>query len=241
MKVAPIVVFLFRDTEGFASTISQAFRPKPSSSFTRQEDSFELSLEAYGIKHLKASGSVSHFVDDHGAYKVTIVAMEHYEPPVLSCALNEVLNKITADKSSFVPTLLVPFLVESSKVKGHSKSLRSDEIKPLIFGIKIGQNTDIMQALLNKIQEPPSSLRIQHETFACFLHFVRVMQLPTFFLIGQASQYLDNKSTKQQEILHAIGEILASTTDLQFSEDRVVWNPKKASGESKEPWRALYG
>ena len=36
MKVAPIVVFLFRDTEGFASTISQAFRPKPSSSFTRQ-------------------------------------------------------------------------------------------------------------------------------------------------------------------------------------------------------------
>ncbi|XP_006586666.1 uncharacterized protein LOC114425021 isoform X2 [Glycine soja] len=146
MKVAPIVVFLFRDTEGFASTISQAFRPKPSSSFTRQEDSFELSLEAYGIKHLKASGSVSHFVDDHGAYKVTIVAMEHYEPP-----------------------------------------------------------------------------------------------LPTFFLIGQASQYLDNKSTKQQEILHAIGEILASTTDLQFSEDRVVWNPKKASGESKEPWRALYG
>lgn len=129
------------------------------------------------------------------------MAMEHYEPPVLSCALNEVLNKITADKSSFVPTLLVPFLVESSKVKGHSKSLRSDEIKPLIFGIKIGQNTDIMQALLNKIQEPPSSLRIQHETFACFLHFVRVMQLPTFFLIGQASQYLDNKSTKQQEVL----------------------------------------
>lgn len=129
------------------------------------------------------------------------MAMEHYEPPVLSCALNEVLNKITADKSSFVPTLLVPFLVESSKVKGHSKSLRSDESKPLIFGTKIGQNTDIMQALLNKTQEPPSSLGVQHETFACFLHFVHVMQLPTFFLIGQASQYLDNKSTKQQEVL----------------------------------------
>ncbi|KAG4946844.1 hypothetical protein JHK87_042851 [Glycine soja] len=215
MKVAPIVVFLFRDTEGFASAISQALHANPSSSFTRQEDFFELSLEAYGIKHLKTSGSVSHFVDDHGAYKVTIVAMEHYEPPVLACALNEVLNKITEDKSSLIPTLLVPFLVESSKVKGHSKSLRSDESKPLIFGTKIGQNTDIMQALLNKTQEPPSSLGVQHETFACFLHFVH--------------------------ILHAIGEILASTTGLQFSEDRVVWNPKKASGESKEPWRALYG
>ncbi|TKY73005.1 hypothetical protein E2542_SST01752 [Spatholobus suberectus] len=241
MKVAPIVVFMFKDTEGFASAISEALHSNPSSSLTRLEDSFELSLEGYGIKHLKASGNVSHFVDDHGTYKVSIVAMEHYEPPVLACALNEVLNKITADKSSLMPTLLIPFLVESSKVKGQSKSLRSDESKPLIFGIQIGQNTDIMQALLNKTQEPPSSLRIQHETFACFLHFVRVMQLPSFFLIGQASQYLDNKSTKQHEIIHAIGEILASTTGLQFSEDRVVWNPKKASGESKEPWRALYG
>ncbi|KAK7411701.1 hypothetical protein VNO78_03138 [Psophocarpus tetragonolobus] len=240
MKVAPIVVFMFRDTEGFASTISQALHPNPSSPFTRLEDSFELSLDPYGINNLKASGAVSHFVDDHGAYKLSIVAMEHYESPVLACALNEVLNKITGDKSS-IPTLLVPFLVESSKVKGQCKSLRSDDSKPLIYGIQIGQNSDIMQSLRNKTQEPSSSLQIQHEIFACFLHFVSVMQLPTFFIIGQASQYLDNKSTKQHEILHAIGEILASTTGLQFSEDKVVWNPKKASGESKEPWRALYG
>lgn len=127
------------------------------------------------------------------------MAMEHYEPPVLACALNEVLNKITADKSS-LPTLLVPFLVESSKVKGQIKFLGSDESKPLIFGIPIGQNTDIMQALLNKTQELPSSSWIQHEIFASFLHFVRVMQLPTFFLIGQTSQYLDSKSTKQLEV-----------------------------------------
>lgn len=127
------------------------------------------------------------------------MAMEHYEPPVLACALNEVLNKITADKSS-LPTLLVPFLVESSKVKGQVKYLGSDESKPLIFGIRIGQNTDIMQALLNKTQELPSSLWIQHENFASFLHFVRVMQLPTFLLIGQTSQYLDTKSSKHHEV-----------------------------------------
>lgn len=126
--------------------------------------------------------------------------MEHYEPPVLACALNEVLDKIIEDNSSSISTLLVPFLVESSKVKGQSKSLGSDESKPLILGIQNGQNTDIMQALHNKTQEAPSSLQIQHETFACFLHFVRVMQLPTFFLIGQASQYLDNNSTKQHEV-----------------------------------------
>ncbi|XP_020218539.1 uncharacterized protein LOC109801822 [Cajanus cajan] len=237
MKVAPITVFTFRDTEA----ISQALHPNPSSPLTRREESFEFSLERYGMKHLNASGNVSHFVDDRGAYKVSIVAMEHYEPPVLVCALNEVLDKITADKSSLPPTLLVPFLVESSKVKRQSKALRSDESKSLIFRIQIGQNTEIAQALLNKTQELPSSLQIQHETFACFLHLVNVMQIPTFFLIGQASQYLDNKSTKQHEIIHMIGEILASSTRLHFSHDKVVWNPEKTKGESKEPWRALYG
>ncbi|XP_061358159.1 uncharacterized protein LOC133302408 [Gastrolobium bilobum] len=241
MKVAPIVVFMFRDTEGFASAISEALHPNPSSSFSRLEDSFEFPLEGYGIKDLKASGDVFHYVDNQGIYQVSIVVMQHYEPPVLACALNEVLKEIAGDKSSLMPTLLVPFLVASSKVKGQIKSLKADERKALIFGIQTGQSTDIMQALLTKTQEPPSSLWIQHESFACFLHFVRVMKLPTFFLVGQTSQYLDNRSTKQHETIHVIGEILASSTGLQFSEDRVIWNPKKTSRESKEPWRALYG
>ncbi|XP_057429031.1 uncharacterized protein LOC130722353 [Lotus japonicus] len=242
MKVAPTVVFLFRDTQGgFVSAISEALHPNPSSSFTRLEDSFELSLEGYGIKDLKASGNVIHHVDNHGIYQVSVVVMQHYEPPVLACALNEVLNEIAGDKSSSVPSLLVPFLVESSKVKGQSKSLRSDEGKPLILGIQVGQSTDVMQALLKKTQEIPSSLQIQHETLTFLLHFVRVMKLPTFFLIGQTSQHLDNKSTKQREIIHEIGEVLASSTGLQFSEDRVIWNPEKTSRETKEPWRALYG
>lgn len=119
--------------------------------------------------------------------QVSLVTMQHYEPPVLACALNEVLKNIVVDDSSLLPTLLVPFLVESSKVKGQSKSLRSDVSKASIFGIQTGQNTDIVQALLKRTQEPPSSLQIQHETFACFLHFVRLMQLPAFFLIGQTS------------------------------------------------------
>lgn len=241
MKLAPITVFMFRDSEGFASAISESLHPNPSSSFTRQEDSFELSLEIYGIKDHKASGNVIHYVDNHAIYKVSIVIMQHYEPPLLACALNEVLNKIVGGDPSSIPTLLVPFLVESSEVKGHSKSLRSDESGALTYGIQIGQITDIMQTLLKKAQEPPSSLRIQHESFACFHHFVRVMKLPTFFLIGQTSQYLDNKATKQNEAICEIGEILASSTGLQFSEDKVIWNPKKTSKEIKEPWRDLYG
>ncbi|XP_045792851.1 uncharacterized protein LOC123887565 [Trifolium pratense] len=241
MKLAPITVFMFRDSEGFASAISEALYPNPSSSFTRQEDSFELSLESYGIKDHKASGNVIHYVDNHGIYKVSIVIMQHYEPPVLACALNEVLNKIVGGNPSTLPTLLVPFLVESSEVKGQSKSLRSDESVALTYGIQLGQITDIMQTLLKKTQEPPSTLRIQHENFACFRHFVCVMKLPTFFLIGQTSQYLNSKATKLHEAICEIGEILASSTGLQFSEDRVIWNPKKTSKEIKEPWRDLYG
>ncbi|XP_058756192.1 uncharacterized protein LOC131629424 [Vicia villosa] len=242
MKLAPVTVFLFRDSEGFASAISESLHPNPSSSFTRLEESFELSLEGYGIKDHKASGNVLHYVDNHGVYKVSVVIMQHYEPPVLACALNEVLDKILkGDDPSTNPTLLVPFLVESSKVKGNSKSLKSDESRPLTYGIQIGQITDVMQTLQKKTQEPPSSLRIQHENFACFLHFVRVMKLPTFFLIGQTSQYSDNKSTKLHEAICEIGEILASSTGLQFSEDKVIWNPKKTSKEIKKPWHDLYG
>lgn len=150
--------------------------------------------------------------------QVSFVVIQHYEPPVLACALNEVLTKIAGDDSSLMPTLLVLFLVESSKVKGQSKSLRSDESKASIFGMQIGQNTDIMHALIKKTQEPPSSLRIQHETFACFLHFVRVMKLPTFFLIGQTSEYLDSKSTKQHEVF-----ILLIT----FKAYCLIWLPLK--------------
>ncbi|KAK7258973.1 hypothetical protein RIF29_24566 [Crotalaria pallida] len=241
LVVAPKVVFLFRDTEGFASAVIDALHPHPSSSLTRLDDIFELSLEGYGIKNHKASGHVFHYVDHHGIYQVSVLVMQHYEPPVLACALNEVLNKIVEDNSASIPTLLVPFLVASSKVKGKSRSLRSDESKALVFGIQIGKNTDITQAVLSKTQEPPSSLRIQHETLACFLHFVRVMQLPTFVLIGQTGQHSENKSDKELEPIHVIGEILASSTGLQFSEGKVIWNLEKRTVESKEPWRALYG
>ncbi|CAL0318640.1 unnamed protein product [Lupinus luteus] len=236
MKVAEKVLFLFRDTEGFASAILDALHPNPSSSFTRRDDVFDFSLEGYGINNHKASGNVFHYVDDLGIYQVSVLVMQHYEPPVLACALNEVLNKIIGDGSSLLPTLLVPFLVASSKVKGQSKP---HESKALVYGIQIGQNTDTMMAIQNKTQEPPSSLQIQHETLACFLHFVRVMNLPTLFLIGQTGQHSENDA--ELETIHEIGKILASGAGLQFSEDKVKWNLKKVTKASKEPWRALYG
>ncbi|KAI4308586.1 hypothetical protein L6164_031644 [Bauhinia variegata] len=212
MKVAPKVVFLFRDREGFASAILDSLHPNSPSSLRRLEDSFELSLEGYGITDHKASGNIFHYVDDQGIYQVSVVAMQHYEPPVISCAVNEVLAKIAGDKSSLTPTLL------------------------------IGEETGISQTLVAITLKPPSSLQIYHETCACFLHFARVLKLSTFFLIGQTGQHSRSKSTKGElEILHAISEILSSTTGLHFSKDKITWNPTMTAKESKEPWRALYG
>ncbi|XP_054818783.1 uncharacterized protein LOC129318179 [Prosopis cineraria] len=241
MKVASEVIFLFRDTKGFASAISDAFRSNPSPSLQCLEDSFELSLEGYGIKDQKASGTIFHFVNAEGTYQVSLMIMQHYEPPILACAVNEVLGKIAGDKSSLIPKLYVPIIVESSQIKGESKSLRSDESRALVYGIQIGQETETNEALLSKIVKPPSSLRIQDEKLACCLHLLSVLKLPTFFLIGQTGQYLLNKASEQFEITHTIGEILASTTGLHYSKDSVALNPTKASRDSKEPWRALYG
>ncbi|KAF7827016.1 MLP3.9 protein [Senna tora] len=241
MKVAPTVVFLFRDSEGFASAISDALRPNPSSSLRRLEDSFELSLDGYGIKDHNASGSIFHFVDAEGIYKVSLVVMQHYEPPVLACAVNEVLGKIAGDNSSLISTLYVPIILGSSQLIRESKSLKSEERKALVYGLQVGQETQIAEALRSRTEKPPPSLRIQHETSACILHLVRVLRLPTFFLIGQTGQHSHNKSTEEFEIFHTLGEILASATGLHYSKDNVTWNPTKISRDSKEPWRALYG
>ncbi|XP_028805000.1 uncharacterized protein LOC114759926 [Neltuma alba] len=241
MKVASKVIILFRDAKGFASAISDAFHPNPSLSLRCLEDSFELSLEGYGIKDHKASGSIFHFVNPGGTFQVTLVLMQHYEPPVLACAVNEVLNKMAGDKSSLMPKLYIPIIVDSSQIKRDSKSLRSNETRALVYGIQISQEGETNETLLSKTVKPPSSLQIQHETLACCLHLLNVLKLPSFFLIGQTGQNLPNKSTEEFEITHTIGEILASATGLNYSKDSMTWNPTKTSRDSKEPWRALYG
>lgn len=110
--------------------------------------------------------------------------METYEPPVLACAVNEVLSQITGEKPSSIPTLIVPFVLPSSKFKWESKPLTTDDSKASIYGIQIGPETDVSQAMAARTQKVPSSLQIHHEPSACLLHLVRVLKLPTFVLIG---------------------------------------------------------
>lgn len=131
--------------------------------------------------------------------------MQTYEPPALACAVNEVLGKIAGDKSSLIPKLYVPIIVGSSQLKRGSKPPRSDKHKALVYGIGMSQETEISEVLLSRTEKPPSSLRIQHETLACFLHLVGVLKIPTFFLIGQMGQHSDNKSSEDFEVFISLG------------------------------------
>ncbi|KAM2417437.1 hypothetical protein ACFX1W_024281 [Malus domestica] len=165
--------------------------------------------------------------------------MEYYEPPILACAINEVLEQLAGRNSSSVPTVVAPFFLESSKLKGESKSATKFESKCSLYGIEIGLETAISKAMATKTQKPPPSLQIHHEPLACFLQLVRVLKLPTYVLIGQRGQRISDK--EEFQILYEIGELLASTLNLSFSRDKITWNPTRKSKDDREPWRALYG
>lgn len=242
MKVARKVVFLFRDSEGFASAIFDALHPDTHSSLRPLEETLELSLESYGIKDQKASAKILHYVDHQGNFQVSLLLMQNYEPPVLACAVTEVLSQITRGKSSSMPTLILPFVLASSKLKWESKTLTTKESKASVYGIQIGPETDITQAMAIRTQKVPSSLQIHHEPLACLLQLARALKLPTYVLVGQISRHLSDKAIGEEvEIVYEIGELLASSSSLCFLRDRIVWQPTNTSKESDEPWRALYG
>lgn len=226
MKVAPKIVFLFNDCQPFFD----ALRPNPNSSLTTLEDAFHLSLERYGIRDRNASGTLLHFVDDKGSYQLSMVLLQNYEPPILACAVNEVLASITGAQSSPLPTFLVP----SSKLKWEIKNSAPNH-KNALYGMQIGPETETTQALATRTKKPPSLLQIHHEPLAIFIQLARVLKLPTFVLIGQ------NGKGEELEMLHKVGELLASTSGLCFLRERIKWNPTMTSKDVGEPWRALYG
>ncbi|KAI8006896.1 hypothetical protein LOK49_LG07G02786 [Camellia lanceoleosa] len=242
MKVAPKLIFLFKDADGFGTSISDSLQPNPNSTTLRRlEDSFQLSLERYGIRDRKASGNIVHFVDHDGHYQVTLLLMQNYEPPVLVCAISEVLASINGESSSIIPTVVLPIIVATPNLKLERKySTTSDKVS--LYGVQIGPETDITQDMVAKTQKPPSSLQIHHEPLACFLQLVHVLKLPTFVLIGQSGQRKFQKGLGEElEMIYEIGELLTSISSLCFLRERITWNPTKTSKEVEEPWRALYG
>ncbi|XP_068302543.1 uncharacterized protein [Pyrus communis] len=213
MKVGSKVVFLLRDSEGFGEAISAAFRPSPSNYTV--EESFELSLELYGIQNCKTSGILRHFLDPQGQYEVSVLLMEYYEPPILACGINEVLAQLAGRNSSSVSTVVAPFFLESSKLKGESKSATKFESKCSLYGIEIGSETAISKAMATKTQKPPPSLQIHHEHLACFLQFVRILKLPTYVLIRQIGQHISDK--EEFQVYSFFITLSNATVNIQFT------------------------
>lgn len=240
MKVAPKVVLLLRDPIGIGTAIFKALQPNPNSNLQSRQESLDLSLQRYGIKDQKVSLEVVHFL--HGPnLEVSVLLLENYEPPTLACALNEVLVLLVGDGLSNMPTIVAPFVVDATKLKMENRtSVAADNVS--VYGLQVGASSGIPKSLCTNLQSPPPSLQIFNEQLACLLQLVRVLKMPTFVIIGKKGQNLNRKTSEEElEVIHEIGQHLASFSSLSFSGEKIAWNATKSSRETQEPWRALYG
>nr|GEZ30921.1 hypothetical protein [Tanacetum cinerariifolium] len=160
---------------------------------------------------------------------VSILVLQKYESPVLACAISEVLSSLAEDTSTML-SLILPFILDSSKIKLERKSSTNEDI----YGIQTRPQIDMMQALSSSHVKAPSSMQIHHEPLSCALQLVCVLKTSTFILVGQSGQH--KSATDDLEVICKIGETLASASSLQFVKEKVTWNPKKTSKElKKEP------
>ncbi|KAK6116317.1 hypothetical protein DH2020_049944 [Rehmannia glutinosa] len=197
MKVAEKVILLLNGDDGLAAAISSGLNPSPNSNFQTLNESFGLPLDSYGVKDQRASGELVHFINSNGHYEVSVLLLQKYEPPILACALNEVLLKLAGDDLSTMPTLIVPSIVPESKLKQENKySVKSDKVS--VYGIKLGPTTDVTEALSSKLPKSPPFLQIYHEDLATLLHLVNVMKLPTVVLIGLSGQRISSKNFEEE-------------------------------------------
>ncbi|KAF8094242.1 hypothetical protein N665_0367s0025 [Sinapis alba] len=242
MKVAEKIVILWNDSDGFAATIADALNPNPTSSLRKLEEQIQLPLDKYGVGDGGNGGSVVHFVDEDGAYKVSVFLLRSYEPPALVCAINELLDIITKEASA-LPTIVAPFFVAASKLKFNNKSIEASSRKASLHYFHVGPETEATTGLFaTRVEKPPPLMQIHHEPLSCLLHLARVKCLPTSILIGQRSSSISHKALNEElQVIHETGELVASWAGLSFARDRIKWNASKTSKEEESPWRALYG
>nr|GEZ33124.1 hypothetical protein [Tanacetum cinerariifolium] len=135
------------------------------------------------------------------SHQVSILVLQKYESPVLACAISKVLSSLAEDTST-MPSLILPFILDSLKIKLEIKS-------PQI---------DMMQALSSRHVKAPSSMQIHHEPLSCALQLVRVLKTSTFILVGQSGQH--KSATDDLEVICKIGETLASASSLAIYEGK---------------------
>ncbi|KNA25312.1 hypothetical protein SOVF_007760 [Spinacia oleracea] len=234
MKVASKLIFLINDPEGFSAAIFDALQPTPDSLLQRSEEKIELSLEQYGIKDQKACGSIANFTDNKGLLQVSLLLLEYYEPPILSCIVNEVLRSIRGESLSSTVSLILPYILPATKLKCEDKDSSVNNNRSSLYGLHLGPVTEFTEDMLREAEKPPLSLQINYEPLTCLLQLVQFFNCPTAVLIGKRGM------KGEHEVLHEVGEILASAFSLCFIKNRI----KLSIGETvkpKEPWRALYG
>lgn len=131
---------------------------------------------------------------------MSILVLQKYESPVLACAISEVLLSLAGEDVSSMPSLILPFILDSSKIKLERKNSPVENV----YGIQIGPQTDMMQVLASRHELAPSSMQIHHEPLSCVLQLVRVLQTPTFILVGQIGQHKTQRDDLEVPILYVI-------------------------------------
>lgn len=133
-------------------------------------------------------------------FQVSVLILQSYEPPVLACAVNEVLSHIAGDSlpSSSMPTLVVPSVITYSKIKWESKTVTKNDPTVLLYGTEIGPETDISPTMVAKVQKLPPMSQIYHEQLACLLHLIRVSNIPAFFVFGRTGRSLPNQAAGEE-------------------------------------------
>jgi len=130
-------------------------------------------------------------------FKVSIFLLRSYEPPVLVCAMNELLDLITRG-SSTLPTIIAPFFVAASKLKFNNRSLEANNRKASLHYVQVATETETSRLFASRIEKPPLSMQIHYEPLSCLLHLARVKRLPTAILIGQRSNSLTHKALDEE-------------------------------------------
>ncbi|XP_008803175.1 uncharacterized protein LOC103716790 [Phoenix dactylifera] len=241
MRLAPKVIFLVRDPDGFGPAIADALRPNPDSNFMRETSSFELSLEKYGIGDRKASGDLIEFVDPHGSPQVSILLLPNYGPPIAACAVKEVLALISSEESPNQPIIILPYVMKALKVNQELANPASSEQKVMLCGAEIQGTTDIFQSMIAETATAPSSLQIHCESLACLLQMVRVLNLPTVLIASCARDQSKRSADQELEALYEVGRFLANHMGLCFSIEGLQQKEIEKPRSVQEPWRALYG
>lgn len=135
--------------------------------------------------------------------QVSVLILQSYEPPVLACALDVVLSHISGERSASSskakPTLVVPSVITSSKLKWESKTVTKNDRTGLLYGTEVGPETDISRSMGAKVKKLPSTSQIYYEQLACLYRLIQILNIPAFFVVGRTTgRSLSNQAAGEE-------------------------------------------